>query len=89
MLPIIDSSVGGDVVSECITANPSIDELSNGGSLTLALTSPEITRLIPSAIGISSDSMIGCVDWHKLIASESETKYGYGLAISSPKQNLL
>ena len=32
--PIIDNWVGGVNVSECITANPSIVELSNPGSFT-------------------------------------------------------
>lgn len=87
--PIIDNWEGGDVVSECTTANPSIAELSNPGSFTLALISLETIRLIDCEIGIISDPTSMDVFWHKLIASFRETKYGYGLAIYAPKQNLL
>ena len=87
--PIIDNSTGVDLVSEKITAKPSIAELSNGGSFTLATTLLAIIRFNESSIDTSSVNKEILLLWQISLASSRETKYGYGLAIVAPKQNLL
>ncbi len=87
--PIIDNSTGTDLVSEKITAKPSIAELSKGGSLTLATTLLAIIRFNEASIETSSVDKEILLLWQISFASSRETKYGYGLAIVTPKQNLL
>lgn len=64
-------------------------ELSNGGSLTFATTLLAIILLRESSIDISSVDKEILLLWQISFASSRETKYGYGLAIVTPKQNLL